>query len=66
MHSIEFSTEQVQAMHKFLSALDENTFETTGLNEEEKEAVLDCFGEFVGAVEEIQIDQFHATQKENS
>ncbi len=60
MHILEFSTEQVKALHKFIGAVGMSNFELARLNEQEKDAVLDGFGVFVGEAEEIALDEYNA------
>ncbi len=63
MRSLEFSTEQIKAMRKFLGGLDMSTFETTDLDQNERTAVLDGFGVFVGEDQEIAIDESYTNNK---
>ena len=59
MRSLEFTTEQVKAMHKFLGGLGMSNFDQAELSEPEKSAIIEGFGVFVGEVEEIQLDEFY-------
>ncbi len=67
MRSLEFSTEEVKAMRKFLGSLDMSTFETTDLDQNERTAVLSGFGVFIGEDQEIAIDEsYEVTNKEHN
>lgn len=56
---IEFSTDSIKAVYKFLGATGLSALEAAGLNDHEKNAVLDAYGAFRGEVEEIAIDEQH-------
>jgi len=66
MHLIEFSTESVKALYKFLGATGLLALEAAGLDEQEKDAVLEAYGAFRGEVEEIQLDECYAEEKEQA
>ena len=65
MHLLEFSTEQVKALHKFLGASSMTTFETAELSKIEKEAVMDGFGVLRCEAEEIALDEYNASIEEH-
>jgi hypothetical protein len=65
MHILEFSTEQVKALHKFLGSSSMSTFETTQFSETEKEAVIDGFGVLRCEAEEIALDEYNASIEEH-
>lgn len=66
MHTLEFSTTQVKALHKFLGASSMTTFETADLSETEKEAVMDGFGVLRCEADEIALDEYNASIGEQS
>ncbi len=66
MRLLEFSTEQVKAMHKFLAGLGMSNFDKSELSEPEKSAVIDGFGVFVGEAEEIALDEHNALIEESN
>jgi hypothetical protein len=67
MRLIEFSNKSIKAVHKFLGATGLSALEAAGLNEQEKDAVLEAYGAFRGEVEEIQLDEHYAVEsKENA
>ena len=65
MRLLEFSTETVKALHKFLGSLSMSEFDLAKLSDTEKEAVLDGYGVILVESEEIQLDEAHAEVKAN-
>jgi hypothetical protein len=65
MQTLEFSTEQVKALHKFLGASSITTFESVEFSKTEKEAILDGFGVLRCEAEEIALDEYNASIEEH-
>jgi hypothetical protein len=64
-HTLEFSTLQIKALHKFLGASSMTIFETTEFSKTEKEAVMDGFGVLRCEAEEIALDEYNASIEEH-
>ena len=62
MRLIEFSDNSIKAVHKFLGVQGLSALEAAGLDEQEKEAVIEAYGAFRGEVEEITIDESYAIE----
>ena len=65
MRLIEFSNKEIKAVYKFLGATGLSALETAGLDEQEKDAVLEAYGAFRGEVEEIQLDESYVEELNN-